>query len=204
MPFEHFEPLTFTTGKAVTFPNFESFRGVGGQTTVSQAAALNRCAPQEGSASMRTPVVPLRAPGNSFYRPELDVLRFFAFYGVFRFHFAPAVSRYVAEGSRGGWDWQTASRTPVVPGSICSSCLARTSSPNYFSGKNPMRHARRARILHPSHAAYLALYFFCIGLALVPALNPVHGFSWHYVTCFPPARRKLEHSRVGMADSYHC
>jgi hypothetical protein len=46
---------------------------------VSQAAALNRCAPQEESASLRTPVVPLRAPGNSFYRPELDVLRFSLF-----------------------------------------------------------------------------------------------------------------------------
>jgi hypothetical protein len=41
-------------------------------------AALNRCAPREESASLRPPVVPLRAAGGSFYRPELDVLRFFA------------------------------------------------------------------------------------------------------------------------------
>jgi hypothetical protein len=61
-------------------------------------AALNRCVPREESASLRLPVVPLRAAGSSFYRPELDVLRFFAFYGVFRFHFALAVSRYVAGG----------------------------------------------------------------------------------------------------------
>jgi hypothetical protein len=28
------------------------------------------------------------------------------------------------------------------------------------------------------------LYFFCIGLALVPALNLVHSFSWRYVAAF--------------------
>jgi peptidoglycan/LPS O-acetylase OafA/YrhL len=28
------------------------------------------------------------------------------------------------------------------------------------------------------------LYFFCIALALVPALNPFHGFSWRYVAAF--------------------
>jgi len=74
---------------------------------------------------------------------------------------------------------------PGVSGSICFSCSARTSSPNCCSGKNP--DAARSTCAHfISVACYVfwPLHFFCIGLALVPALNPVHGFSWRYVAAF--------------------
>jgi hypothetical protein len=39
---------------------------------------------------------PLCPSRRSFYRPELDVLRFFAFFGVFLFHFSDPVGPYVS------------------------------------------------------------------------------------------------------------
>src|SRR5262252_7530603 len=38
------------------------------------------------------------ASDRAFYRPELDVLRFFAFFGVFLFHFSRPVDLYVRYG----------------------------------------------------------------------------------------------------------
>lgn len=148
-------------------------------------AVLNRCAPHEESASLCLPVVPLRAAGSSFYRPELDVLRFFAFYGVFRFHFASAVSRYVAEG---GPRWLGLANRATYAGSFGADLFFVLSS--YLITELLLREKNQRGTLDV-RAFYIRrmlriwpLYFFCIGLAMVPALNPVHGFSWRYVAAF--------------------
>src|SRR6516162_9160483 len=44
-----------------------------------------------------------RARGSRFYAPELDVLRFFAFFGVFIFHAAPRAAEFYAAAGYPSW-----------------------------------------------------------------------------------------------------
>jgi peptidoglycan/LPS O-acetylase OafA/YrhL len=132
-------------------------------------------------------VVPPTTVGKrSFYRPELDALRFFAFFGVFLFHFSHPVEFYVEHG---------------VPRSIAAAAnrllLAGVFGVDLFFvlsaylitelllrekeewGTLDVRAFYMRRMLR-----IWPLYFFYIGLALIPAFNPNHVFTWRYAAAF--------------------
>jgi peptidoglycan/LPS O-acetylase OafA/YrhL len=130
--------------------------------------------------------IPLRASrSSSFYRPELDALRFFAFFGVFRFHFAGAVDRYVAHGAP---RWVVVANSVSYAGAFGVDLFFVLSA--YLITELLLREKSKRGMLDV-RAFYIRrilriwpLYFFAIGLALVPVFNPVHGFTWRYATAF--------------------
>jgi peptidoglycan/LPS O-acetylase OafA/YrhL len=124
---------------------------------------------------------------STFYRPELDVLRFFAFFAVFAFHLPRhTVEFYVEHG------------VPSVVGTMLNGLLdAGVFGVDLFFVLSaylitelllrekkecgrldvPAFYLRRILRIWP-------LYFFFIGIALIPALNRNHEFTWHHVAAF--------------------
>jgi peptidoglycan/LPS O-acetylase OafA/YrhL len=122
----------------------------------------------------------------AFYRPELDVLRFFAFLAVFLFHFnRPAelfeqheIPRAIAvagtsliEGGVFGVDLFF-----VLSAYLITELLLREKD---VCGSLDVKGFYLRRILR-----IWPLYFFYIGLALIPAFNPDHAFTWRHAAAY--------------------
>jgi peptidoglycan/LPS O-acetylase OafA/YrhL len=129
---------------------------------------------------------PVRERKKSFYRPELDVLRFFAFFGVFLYHFTRPVELYVQHGIP---RWIAVSGNALILGGVFGVDLFFALSAFLITelllrekdkyGALDVRgfYIRRMLRIWP-------LYFFVIGLSLIPALNPGHEFTWRYAIAF--------------------
>ena len=123
---------------------------------------------------------------SSFYRPELDVLRFFAFFAVFLFHFSRPVDLYVQHGvprlvATAGNSLMRAGVFGVdlffvLSAYLITELLLREKD---VYGRLDVRSFYLRRMLR-----IWPLYFFYIGLALIPAFNPDHGFTWRYALAF--------------------
>jgi len=116
----------------------------------------------------------------SFYRPELDVLRFFAFLAVFLFHFNHPVDFYVQHGIPRAIALPATSFIEggvfgvdlffVLSAYLITELLLREKD---VCGSLDVKGFYLRRILR-----IWPLYFFYIGLALIPIFNPNHVFTW--------------------------
>lgn len=132
------------------------------------------------------PNEPAKERKGSFYRPELDVLRFFAFFAVFLFHFSHPVEFYVAHGIPRAF---ASTINGLMQGGVFGVDLFFVLSAYLITelllreksecGSLDVRsfYVRRALRIWP-------LYFFYIGLSLIPALNPDHAFPLHQAAAF--------------------
>lgn len=121
-----------------------------------------------------------------FYRPELDVLRFLAFGGVFLFHFYRPTEMYVQHGIP---RIVAATANAFIQGGVFGVDLFFVLSAYLITelllrekeefGTLDVRSFYVRRILR-----IWPLYFFYITLALVPAFNPNHVFTWRYAVPF--------------------
>jgi peptidoglycan/LPS O-acetylase OafA/YrhL len=122
----------------------------------------------------------------SFYRPELDALRFFAFLAVFLFHFNRPVDLYVQHGIP---RVVALTATSLIQGGVFGVDLFFVLSA-YLITELLIRekevcgsldvggfYVRRILRIWP-------LYFAYIGLALIPFLNPNHALSWRQAAAF--------------------
>jgi peptidoglycan/LPS O-acetylase OafA/YrhL len=139
---------------------------------------------------MATATVPVPAEATtgrrSFYRPELDVLRFFAFLAVFLFHFNRPVELYVQHGIP---RWIAVATTSLIEGGVFGVDLFFVLSAYLITellfrekelcGSLDVRGFYLRRILR-----IWPLYFFYIGLALIPAFNPNHVFTWRHAVAY--------------------
>lgn len=137
-------------------------------------------------------VAPLSIPtqttlrGRSFYQPELDVLRFFAFLSVFLFHFSHPVDFYVEHGVPRLFSAVVNSFMQagvfgvdlffVLSAYLITELLVREKEE---CGSLDVRAFYIRRILR-----IWPLYFFYIGLALVPTFNPNHVFTWRHALAY--------------------
>jgi peptidoglycan/LPS O-acetylase OafA/YrhL len=122
----------------------------------------------------------------SFYRPELDVLRFFAFLAVFLFHFNRPAEFYVEHGIA---RWIAVSATSLIEGGVFGVDLFFVLSAYLITellfrekdacGSLDVKGFYLRRILR-----IWPLYFFYIGLALIPAFNPDHVFTWRHAAAY--------------------
>jgi peptidoglycan/LPS O-acetylase OafA/YrhL len=131
-------------------------------------------------------VNPLLQRGRSFYRPELDVLRFFAFFAVFLYHFTRPTDLYVQHGvprviaavgnalMQGGVFG--VDLFFVLSAYLITELLLREKE-QCGSLDVPGFYVRRILRIWP-------LYFFYIGLALIPIFNRSHAFTWHHAAAF--------------------
>ena len=122
----------------------------------------------------------------SFYRPELDALRFFAFFGVFLFHFTRPTDLYVQHGIP---RWIATAANALMQGGVFGVDLFFVLSA-YLITELLLREKNEFGTLDVK-AFYMRrilriwpLYFFYIGLALVPAFNPNRVFTWQYALAF--------------------
>jgi len=127
-----------------------------------------------------------------------------AFYGVFRFHFGPAVSRYVAGGPR----WLGLANSATYAGSFGVNLFFVLSA--YLITELLLREKPRCSTLDV-RAFYIRRMLRILAAPLFlyrarPGSSAEPGPRLQLALCrrFPPAGWKLEHSRMGMADSYHC
>lgn len=122
----------------------------------------------------------------SFYRPELDVLRFFAFLAVFLFHFNRPVELYVQHGIP---RWLAEATTSLIEGGVFGVDLFFVLSAYLITelllrekdvcGSLDVKGFYLRRILR-----IWPLYFFYIGLALIPSFNPDHVFTWRHAVAY--------------------
>jgi peptidoglycan/LPS O-acetylase OafA/YrhL len=122
----------------------------------------------------------------SFYRPELDVLRFFAFLAVFLFHFNHPVDFYVKHGIP---RVVALGATSLIEGGVFGVDLFFVLSAYLITelllrekelcGSLDVKGFYLRRILR-----IWPLYFFYIGLALIPAFNPDKVFTWRYALAY--------------------
>jgi len=133
------------------------------------------------------PVPPRTAAGkSSFYRPELDVLRFFAFLAVFLFHFNRPMDFYVQHGIPRAIALSATSLIEagvfgvdlffVLSAYLITELLLREKD---VCGSLDVKGFYLRRILR-----IWPLYFFYIGLALIPAFNPNHAFTWRHAAMY--------------------
>lgn len=122
----------------------------------------------------------------SFYRPELDVLRFFAFLAVFLFHFSHPVEFYVEHGIPRVF--ATAVNGFLQAGVFGVDLFFVLSA--YLITELLLREKEQCGSLDV-RAFYLRrvlriwpLYFFYIGLALIPVFNPDHVFTWRHAAAY--------------------
>ena len=122
----------------------------------------------------------------SFYRPELDALRFFAFFGVFLFHFSHPAEFYGEHGIplQMAFAANSVMRAGVFGVDLFFVLSAYLITELLLREKNEcgtldVRAFYMRRILR-----IWPLYFFYIGLALIPAFNPNHVFTWRYAAAF--------------------
>jgi len=140
---------------------------------------------------MSAATLPLTSPTvvkklRPFYRPELDVLRFFAFLGVFLFHVNHPLGFYVQheipraialvatsliEGGVFGVDLFF-----VLSAYLITELLFREKD---ACGSLDVKGFYIRRILR-----IWPLYFFIIGLALIPVFNPNHVFTWQHAAAY--------------------
>jgi peptidoglycan/LPS O-acetylase OafA/YrhL len=129
----------------------------------------------------RAKLIPTGVGKPNFYRPELDVLRFFAFLGVFVFHFNDhPVSFYVQHGIPREAAIAITSFMEsgvfgvdlffVLSAYLITELLLREKDACGFLDVKGF-YLRRILRIWP-------LYFFYIGLALIPVFNPGHAFTW--------------------------
>ena len=137
-------------------------------------------------AATLTAPPPIAAAKSSFYRPELDVLRFFAFFAVFLFHFSHPVEFYVEHGVP---RWIALAGNSLMHAGVFGVDLFFVLSA-YLITELLLREKSQFGTLDV-RAFYLRrmlriwpLYFFYIGLALIPAFNPGNVFTWRYATAF--------------------
>lgn len=141
---------------------------------------------QETAASVRPISVAVSDKKAPFYRPELDVLRFLAFFGVFLFHFYRPTELYVQHGIP---RVVAATANAFIQGGVFGVDLFFVLSAYLITelllrekdafGALDVRSFYMRRILR-----IWPLYFFYIALAVVPAFNPNHVFSWRYALPF--------------------
>jgi peptidoglycan/LPS O-acetylase OafA/YrhL len=122
----------------------------------------------------------------SFYRPELDVLRFFAFLAVFLFHFNHPVDFYVQHGIP---RMVALAATSLIEGGVFGVDLFFVLSAYLITelllrekevcGSLDVKGFYLRRILR-----IWPLYFFYIGLALIPVFNPNHVFTWRHALAY--------------------
>lgn len=122
----------------------------------------------------------------SFYRPELDALRFFAFLAVFLFHFSHPVEFYVAHGIP---RFIAGPINALLTGGVFGVDLFFVLSAYLITelllrekeqcGSLDVRGFYLRRILR-----IWPLYFFYIGLALIPVFNPGNVFNWKYAAAY--------------------
>lgn len=122
----------------------------------------------------------------SFYRPELDVLRFFAFLAVFLFHFNRPVDLFVQHGIP---RVIAVAGTSLIEGGVFGVDLFFVLSAYLITelllrekdvcGSLDVKGFYLRRILR-----IWPLYFFYIGLALIPAFNPDHSFTWQHAVAY--------------------
>jgi peptidoglycan/LPS O-acetylase OafA/YrhL len=127
-----------------------------------------------------------KTESRSFYRPELDVLRFFAFLGVFLFHFNHPLEFYVAHGIPRSI---AVTATSLIEGGVFGVDLFFALSAYLITelllrekdlrGSLDVKGFYLRRILR-----IWPLYFFYIGLALIPVFNPNHVFTWRFVAAY--------------------
>ena len=122
----------------------------------------------------------------SFYRPELDVLRFFAFLAVFLYHFNHPVEFYVQHGIPRAI---AVAATSLIEGGVFGVDLFFVLSA-YLITELLLREKEACGSLDVK-GFYLRrilriwpLYFFCIGLALLPVFNPNHMFTWRHAAAY--------------------
>jgi peptidoglycan/LPS O-acetylase OafA/YrhL len=136
--------------------------------------------------TLQAPVAEVAAKKQSFYRPELDMLRFFAFFGVFLFHFTRPTELYVAHGIppaiagvmntliQGGVFG--VDLFFVLSAYLITELLLREKE-QYGSLNVRSFYLRRILRIWP-------LYFFYIGISLIPAVNPNHAFTLRQAAAF--------------------
>ncbi len=141
---------------------------------------------QPATVEAQASLAPTRNSHQSFYRPELDALRFFAFLGVFQFHYAFSVSRYVNQW--GAPHWLILLNSASYAGAFGVDLFFVLSA--YLITELLLREKRQRGSLDV-RAFYIRrilriwpLYFFCIALALIPYFNATHSFSLRYVLAF--------------------
>ena len=130
---------------------------------------------------------PLAEKGRgAFYRPELDALRFFAFFGVFLFHFSHPVEFYVAHGIP---RLVATTVNGLTQGGVFGVDLFFVLSA-YLITELLLREKDKCGALDV-RAFYIRrmlriwpLYFFCIGLGLIPLFNPAGTFTWRYAVAY--------------------
>jgi len=138
------------------------------------------------TATLPVPAQTIVEKKRSFYRPELDVLRFFAFLAVFLYHFNHPAEFYIQHGIPRAIAVVMASLTEggvfgvdlffVLSAYLITELLLREKE---ACGSLDVKGFYLRRILR-----IWPLYFFAIGLALIPAFNPGHVFNWRYATAF--------------------
>jgi len=126
------------------------------------------------------------ASDGAFYRPELDALRFFAFFAVFLFHFSRPVDLYVQHGVPRPIATMV---NGVMQGGVYGVDLFFVLSA-YLITALMLREKERfgdvdvARFYVRRILRIWPLYFFFIGLALLPPFNPDGALTWKYVAAF--------------------
>ncbi len=137
------------------------------------------------TATLPVPAQPT-AGKRSFYRPELDVLRFFAFLAVFLYHFNRPADFYVQHGIP---QVIALAATSLVEGGVFGVDLFFVLSAYLITelllrekdacGSLDVKGFYLRRILR-----IWPLYFFYIGLALIPVFNPNHVFTWRHAAMY--------------------
>jgi len=138
------------------------------------------------TATLPAPVQSTSAKKRSFYRPELDVLRFFAFLAVFLFHFNHPAEYYTQHGIPRA---VAIAGSSIIEGGVFGVDLFFVLSAYLITelmlrekdvcGSLDVKGFYLRRILR-----IWPLYFFYIGLALIPAFNPGHVFTWRAAAAY--------------------
>jgi len=139
-----------------------------------------------GSPPNDVAVLDARSNTQRFYHPELDVLRFFAFFLVFIHHHFPGVSTQ--------YNPRVGKLVAILVSSVASAGAFGVdiffALSSYLITELLLREKRQFGRLNIG-AFYSRrilriwpLYFFAIGLGLIPLFNPDHSFTWRYVGAF--------------------
>jgi peptidoglycan/LPS O-acetylase OafA/YrhL len=138
------------------------------------------------TAILEAPAIPAVSAKRSFYRPELDGLRFFAFLAVFLFHFNHPLDFYVQHGVP---RFIAAPIASLIEGGVFGVDLFFVLSA-YLITELLLREKEVCGALDVK-GFYLRrilriwpLYFFYIGLALIPIFNPGHVFTWRHAAAY--------------------
>jgi peptidoglycan/LPS O-acetylase OafA/YrhL len=137
------------------------------------------------SIALQRSVEPVAA---RFYRPELDVLRFFAFFSVFFYHIAmfPAAffTKHHLPASLGVFE-NSVAETGAFGVDLFFTLSAYLITELLLREKEQLGDVDVPGLLHPQNPGIWPLYFAFIALvARVPALNPRHVLDLRYIIPF--------------------